>query len=203
MKERIKIMRKKFLKLFQNVVSRWNFICHMLMRILQLKIDLKKFFFAHNEATYLKLSINEWNHVKVLINIIKSFCVFTKVLNRTKTFTLQYIFKIYNHVFNALNDVQIVLVRKTRTLWTQELNAVIDATRNKLQYYYNKIQKEISFLFDKIHLFTFIYDDKLFREAKWKDSNKFISWRNTYWNALKNDYFKYKTKYNDETFKSS
>ena len=71
-------------------------------------------------------------------DIVKSFHVFIKIFSRMKIFTLQYIFKIYNHVFNALNDAQIMLARKTHILWAWKLIAAIKTTRSKLQYYYSR-----------------------------------------------------------------
>ena len=52
-------------------------------------------------------------------------------------------------------------------------------------------------------MLAFTYDDKLFRKAKWENFSKIISWQDIYWNALKNNYFKYRVKYNNYTFRSS
>ena len=54
-------------------------------------------------------------------------------------------------------------------------------------------------MFGKAHLLAPTYGDELFRKAEWEDSSRSISWRDTYWNALEDDYLRYKARYNDET----
>ena len=122
--ERKRLMRQRSLKLFQNVNNRWNFTCHMLIRAYVLREDLNKFFHDYHDQ-YFQLTSKEWDHVEYLIEIVKSFCVYTKILNTTIILIIHQIFNIYNSLFDHLDKAKARLRRK-RVSWKKKLVVAID-----------------------------------------------------------------------------
>ena len=131
--ERKRLTRQRFLKLFQNVKTRWDFTCHMLIRAYNLREDLNQFFQDYS-SKYLQFKVEEWDHVKYLIDIVKSFCVFIKTLSTTIISTIYQMFSIYNSLFDHLDKVKERLQRK-RVLWKKELINAIDVADTKLRKY--------------------------------------------------------------------
>jgi hypothetical protein len=74
-------------KFFQDVNTRWNSTCHMLIKTLILKKTLSTYHDKH-EIEYLRLIDTKWSQMKYLINLIKLFCVFTKRINQFKLSTI-------------------------------------------------------------------------------------------------------------------
>jgi hypothetical protein len=84
-------------KLFQNVKTRWNLTCYMLIKTSHLKKILQKYHDKH-ETNYLRLIDIEWSQMKYLINLIKLFCVFIKNIDQFKYFIIHQMFDIYEQI---------------------------------------------------------------------------------------------------------
>ncbi len=137
------IKEKKFdnvhiLKLFQNVSTRWNSTCHMLIRALHLKKALFRYHDKH-EIEYLRLTDAEWSQVKYFIELTKLFCVFIKTINQFKYFTIHQIFEIYDKLFDHLNRARVKLSRK-KILWKKIMLQKLNAANVKLRQYYANLK---------------------------------------------------------------
>ncbi len=137
------IKEKKFdnvhiLKLFQNVNTRWNSTCHMLIRALHLKKALFRYHDKH-EIEYLRLTDAEWSQVKYFIELTKLFCVFIKTINQFKYFTIHQIFEIYDKLFDHLNRARVKLSRK-KILWKKIMLQKLNAANVKLRQYYANLK---------------------------------------------------------------
>jgi isocitrate dehydrogenase len=119
--------------------------------------------------------------------------LFIKILNITRIFIINTIFKIYNRLFEHLKKTKSRLARK-RMIWKRSLIDALIATKTKLIKYYNQIQNELNLLYDKAVLLHSIVDDTLFQIAEWKIEFEKTFWSEMYWNALKEMYYEYKQK---------
>ncbi len=191
-KKQTKIKRARSLKLFQNVVSRWNSTCHMLIRAHDLRSEIIEFCIKW-DVDYFLLNNDEWSQIKYLIELLRLFCLFIKILNITRIFIINTIFKIYNRLFEHLKKTKSRLARK-RMIWKRSLIDALIATKTKLIKYYNQIQNELNLLYDKAVLLHSIVDDTLFQIAEWKIEFEKTFWSEMYWNALKEMYYEYKQK---------
>ena len=110
---------KLYLKMIQNVKTRWNFICLMLLKALHLQVFIKSYISIHeNENTTLqKLSLNneEWTYVQYLVKLLKSFAMFFDLLECNHELNINVIYIIYNVLFFHIKDHMIALKRKQRS----------------------------------------------------------------------------------------
>ena len=187
--ERKRLTRQRFLKLFQNVKTRWDFTCHMLIRAYNLREDLNQFFQDYS-SKYLQFKVEEWDHVKYLIDIVKSFCVFIKTFSTTIISTIYQMFSIYNSLFDHLNKVKNHLQRK-RVLWKKELINAIDVADTKLWEYYIRTQEDLRYLYDKAILLCSLTEDTQFKSRNWQTKKRETFFRDIYWDELKANYENY------------
>lgn len=178
--ERKKKNVPKVLKVFQDVKSRWDSTSYMLTRYRLLKSDLKTF--LHNEAPYLQLKRAEWSQVEYLIDIVKPFCAFTQLIGATKTPTIHQVFKVYERLFNHLDDAKDRLQKK-RVPWKVEMRDSIDEAWKKLSKYYQKTQTSLGGLYGKAILLDPKTKDEIFRS--WDEAT---DWTAHYWDLLRKDF---------------
>jgi hypothetical protein len=165
-KKQKKIRWARSLKLFQDVVSRWSSTCHMLIRAHDLRFEITQFCVKWN-VDYLLLENDEWSQIEYLIKLLKSFCLFIKILIITRITTINTIFKIYNRLFEHFEKIQFRFARK-RVSWKKSLIEILKATKTNVTKYYNQTQNELNLLYDKAVLLHFTVDDTLFQTTKWK-----------------------------------
>lgn len=188
-KQQKRIRRERVLKLFQDVASRWDLICHMLIRAHDLRAEIDEFC-VNFDVTYLRLDRNEWSQIEYLIDLLRSFFLFTKVLSVTRTSIIHIVFKIYNRLFEHLKKIKLRLLRK-RVSWKKSLITALAITKAKLTKYYSQTQNELGFLYEKTVLLHFSMSDEMFQSSEWKMRLNETSWHKVYWDALKNIYRDY------------
>ncbi len=132
-KKQKRIRRARSLKFFQNVVFRWDFICHMLIRVHDLRSEITQFCVKW-DVNYLLLKNEEWSQIEYFIELLKSFCLFIKILNTTHTITINIVFKIYNRFFKHLKRAKSRLARK-RVTWKKSLIDALTTIETKLIKY--------------------------------------------------------------------
>jgi hypothetical protein len=177
-------------KFFQDVVFRWNFTCHMLILAHDLRSEIIQFCVKWS-VDYLLLKNEKWSQIEYFIELLKSFCLFIKILNTMHTITINIVFKIYNRLFEHLQKTKSRLARKRMT-WKKRLIDVFTTIETKLIKYYNQTQNDLKLLYDKTNLLHFIVDESLFQTAKWKIKLEETSWHTIYWNAFEEMYNEYK-----------
>ncbi len=208
-KKQKKIQRARLLKLFQDVKTRWNSTCHMLIKAHDLRSEITQFCEKYS-TIYLLFNNDEWSQIEYLIDLLKSFCLFIKKLSSIRTFTINMIFKIYNRLFEHLKKTFHELSRK-RVSWKKNLLKAIKTIQKKLTKYYNQTRKDLRLLCDKTIWLHSTIDDSMFQTAEWKIKSDETFWHEVYLKALKKMYHEYKhqtsenTSFNDRqiTFKFS
>jgi hypothetical protein len=174
------------LKLFQDVNTRWDSICHMLIRALKLRHALDRYHAKH-EAEYLQLSSTEWSQVEYLIDLTKVFCVFIKLIGQSKQPTIHHVFDIYNKLFDHLEQARARLSRK-RMSWKRALMLGIEAADNKLRQYYARTQGSLGHLYGKAALLSLNKKDVIFKSSNWAVSSFESTWEDVYWEKLDEHY---------------
>jgi viroplasmin and RNaseH domain-containing protein len=173
-------------KLFQNVKTRWDSTCHMLIKAFTLKKILQKYHDKH-EAKYLRLIETKWSQVKYFINLTKLFCIFIKTINQSKYFIIHQVFDIYDKLFDHLNQTRNKLSRK-KLSWKKIMLEDLIATNTKFRQYYAKTQDSLNLLYEKVVLLFFNRKDVIFQESNWKIFNDEKSWSEIYWSAVEKQF---------------
>ncbi len=135
-KKQKRIKRACSLKFFQDVIFRWDFICYMLIRVHDLRSEIIQFCVKWS-VNYLLLKNEEWSQIEYFIELLKSFCLFIKILSTTHTITINIVFKIYNRLFEHLKRAKSRFARK-RVTWKKSLIDVFTTIKTKLIKYYNE-----------------------------------------------------------------
>ena len=151
---------KQSLKLIQNVATRWSSTCHMLIEEQKLRWTLNEYHSQH-EAVYLQLTEQKWSQIEYLIELIKSFCVFIKMIEQIRESTIHYVFEIYDKLFDHLNEARSRLFRK-RSAWKLLLRDELTAANLKLRTYYEKTQSSLELLYEKAVLLISDKKNKMF-----------------------------------------
>jgi hypothetical protein len=162
----------------------------MLIRAHDFRFEITQFYVKW-DVDYLLLKNEKWSQIEYFIELLKSFCLFIKILNTMCTIIINIVFKIYNHLFKHLKRAKSRLMQK-RVAWKKSLIDALRTIETKLTKYYNQTQNELRLLYDKTILLHFIVDETLFQTSKWKIEFEETSWHTIYWNALEEMYNKYK-----------
>ena len=173
-------------KLFQDVNTRWDSTCHMLIRALKLRQALNRYHDKH-EAEYLRLLDVEWSQIEYLIDLTKLFCVFTKIIGQSKQLTIHQVFEIYNKLFDHLDQARARLSRK-RVSWKRALLNGIEAAATKLRQYYSKTQGSLGYLYGKAALLSPNKKDLIFKGSNWDAPYGESRWEDQYWQSLEAEF---------------
>jgi hypothetical protein len=100
----------------------------------------------------LRLSSAEWHHLKLLENMLKNFKDATNQLSQNDKPQIQYIWLMYNRLFDFLDKITEDLEEETEDLddtsWPEIVRDAAVKGRAKLIKYYSKTDKERGFLFN-------------------------------------------------------
>jgi hypothetical protein len=119
----------------QDVRTRWNSTFLILRRAKRLR-DIFTPFCAQYSCEEMLLNREEWRQVDYLLYITQPFFDYTTQLSKTRDITAHYVFKIYNKLFEHLEQSMNQLRRK-RMLWKQQMFRALEAGRLKLDEYYS------------------------------------------------------------------
>ena len=86
----------------------------------------------------LKLSAEEWKHVKYIIALLYSFHHYIKALSVSKSCTVHQAWQIYNDLFQHLEDQ--LEEAECETKWKDVLITAINAAKNKFKKYYEETE---------------------------------------------------------------
>ncbi len=139
------------LKMIQDIKTCWNFICLMLLRALCLQVFIKSYISTHeNENTTLqKLSLNneEWTYVQYLVELLKSFAIFTDLLEHNRELNINAIYIIYDVLFFHIENHMRALKRKQRS-WKHLLLKVLTQAWIKLFEYYADVNHDWKLMYN-------------------------------------------------------
>ncbi len=139
------------LKMIQDIKTRWNFICFMLLRALRLQDFIKSYISTHENEniTLQKLSFNseEWKHVQYLVELLKSFAIFTDLLEHNHELNINSIYIVYDVLFFHIEDHMIALKRKQRS-WKRSLLKVLMQAQIKLFEYYANVSHDRKLMYN-------------------------------------------------------
>jgi hypothetical protein len=100
----------------------------------------------------LRLSSTEWHHLELLTEVLKRFKDATNFLSENYKPQIQYIWLMYNRLFDFLDkmleDLDEDLESQENTEWPAVVRAAAEKGRTKLSKYYSKTDAERGFLFN-------------------------------------------------------
>ncbi len=162
------------LKMIQDVKTRWNFICLMLLRALRLQVFIKSYISTHkNENTTLQtLSLNneEWTHVQYLVELLKSFAIFIDLLEHNYELSINAIYVVYDVLFSHIEDHMTALKRKQRS-WKHSLLKVLMQAWIKLFEYYADVSHDQKLMYNLENIIDSHQKLNLYKRSTWQDSN--------------------------------
>ncbi len=163
-----------YLKMIQDIKTRWNFICLMLLKALCLQVFIKSYISTHeNENTTLqKLSLNnkEWTSVQYLVELLKSFAIFTDLLERNCELSINAIYIIYDVLFFHIKDHITALKRKQRS-WKRSLLKVLTQAWIKLFEYYADVSHDRKLMYNLENIIDSHQKLNLYKRSTWQDSD--------------------------------
>jgi hypothetical protein len=161
----------------QDVRTRWNSTFLMLRRAKRLR-DIFAPFCTEYDCEEMLLNNEEWRQVDYLLCITEPFFDYTTQLSKTRDVTAHYIFKIYNKLFEHLEQSMKQLRRK-RVLWKQEMLHALEAGRVKLDEYYSQTSGIQGHLYAISTMLAPVNKFKFFLTNDWDQK-----WRETYRNSF-------------------
>ncbi len=165
---------KLHLKMIQDVKTHWNFICLMLLRALRLQDFIKSYISTHENEniTFQKLSLNskEWKYVQYLVELLKSFAIFTDLLERNHELSINSIYIIYDVLFFHIKDYMIALKRKQRS-WKHSLLKVLTQAWIKLFKYYANVSHDRELMYNLENIIDSHQKLDLYNRSTWQDSD--------------------------------
>ena len=138
-------MKPNTLKLIQDVCTRWDSTFYMMARAFHLRNDLD-LFLDNEDNKVLRLSTQDWTHIAYLIDVTRQFAKATNAVSRTKKVTAHQAFRIYNKLFEHLENVERRL-RAKRVPWKGDMQRAIKAATNRLSFYYDKTRESLGYFY--------------------------------------------------------
>jgi hypothetical protein len=169
----------------QDVKTRWNSTFLMLRRAKRLRPIFTPFCIEYDRE-YLLLNDEEWRQIDYLLCITEPFFIYTTQLSKTRDVTAHYVFKIYNKLFEHLEQSMKQLHRK-RVPWKKQMLEALEAGRLKLDEYYSQTDHVRGHIYAVI---TMLAPTNKFQFFLSKDWDK--TWRDTYRKAIEDALVPYK-----------
>lgn len=157
----------------QDVRTRWNSTFLMLRRAKRLRSIFAPFC-AEYDCEEMLLQDKEWQQVDYLLCITKSFFDYTTQLSKTRDVTAHYVFKIYNKLFEHLEQ-SMKQLRQKHTPWKQQMLHALEASRTKLDEYYSQTDHIQGHIYAVSTMLAPVNKFKFFLTKDWDQK-----WRNTY-----------------------
>jgi hypothetical protein len=132
------------------------------------------------------LDDEEWRQVDYLLLITEPFFNFTLELSKTKDVTAHYVFKIYNKLFEHLEQ-SITQLRRKRIFWKKQMLKALENARTKLDSYYSETDHVPGHIYAINTMLSPKDKFRFFMTEDW--DNK---WRETYQKAIKERLIPYK-----------
>jgi hypothetical protein len=156
----------------QDVKTRWNSTFLMLRRAKRLRAIFTPFCVEYDREDLL-LNNEEWRQVDYLLCITEPFFDYTTQLSKTRDITAHYVFKIYNKLFEHLEQSMKQLRRK-RIPWKKHMLDALEAGRLKLDEYYSQTDNvrghiyAVNTMLAPVNKFRFFLTDDW--DQKWRDT---------------------------------
>ena len=131
-------------------------------------------FCAEYDRTDLMLDAKEWRQVDYLLWITQPFFEFTTELSKTKDATTHHVFKIYNLLFEHLEE-SISQLAKKRVPWKKTMLRALEAALEKLRRYYSATDSIKDDLYAISTMLAPSNTSKFFLTKDWDDE-----WRQRY-----------------------
>ncbi len=162
------------LKMIQDIKTHWNFICLMLLKALRLQVFIKSYISTHENEniTLQKLSFNneEWTHVQYLVELLKSFAIFTDLLECNHKLNINTIYIVNDVLFFHIEDYMIALKRKQRS-WKHSLLKVLMQAWIKLFEYYADVSHNRELMYNLKNIIDSHQKLNLYERFTWQDNN--------------------------------
>ena len=142
---------EKPLRLIQDVSTRWDSTCYMLVRARALQLPINNYTTQYTSAKHFRLSKIEWKQVEYLIDITKPFNFFTQTIGKAKEPTIGFAFDVYTALFEHLHTMIFVLKKKKAAFpsraWVVLLIDAINTALNKLDKYFQQTYNNLGSIY--------------------------------------------------------
>ena len=148
--KRVQRDHKLDLKMLQDVKTRWNSTCLMLMRALRLQKAIQQWFDQEKETVAVQkliLEEHEWGQIRYIIQLTKPFALLGYLVGATSGPTIHMVFTVYNKLFSHLDEEKTRLNRKKKA-WKRNLLPAVEAARVKLSTYYSRTDGDNGLLYN-------------------------------------------------------
>jgi hypothetical protein len=157
----------------QDVKTRWNSTFLMLRRAKRLRAIFAPFC-AEYDCEEMLLHNEEWRQVDYLLCITEPFFDYTTQLSKTRDITAHYVFKIYNKLFEHLEQ-SLKQLRRKRVPWKKQMLHALEASRTKLDEYYSQTDYIRGHIYAISTMLAPVNKFKFFLTKDWDQK-----WRETY-----------------------
>jgi hypothetical protein len=157
----------------QDVKNRWNSTFLMLRRAKRLRAIFAPFC-AEYDCEEMLLHNEEWRQVDYLLCITEPFFDYTTQLSKTRDITAHYVFKIYNKLFEHLEQ-SLKQLRRKRVPWKKQMLHALEASRTKLDEYYSQTDYIRGHIYAISTMLAPVNKFKFFLTKDWDQK-----WRETY-----------------------
>lgn len=168
----------KPLKLIQDVRTRWDSSCHMLVRLCQLRQSVAEMLERHSQEHMLP-SKTEWRQIEYLIQLTKPFALWTQSLSASSGPSAFLVFIAYNQVFDVIEKAMARTKHKS-TPWKRDIHNGLDKAHAKLRKYYSETQSDLGDLYGHAILLHPTRKKSFFTHKEWQGG-----WEDKYWASLK------------------
>lgn len=177
--------KRRVLRCFQDVKTRWDSTCQMLIRIytLQEAVNL----YTANYCPHLSLSKDEWDQIKYLITLLRPFQFYTSFISTTRSPTIHRVFEIYNILLEHFEKAKKKLGRKKKD-WKSLLYQGLEAAENKLKDYYERTTEKFGYFYGLAILLTPHQKDTFWRNHHLLSVDQWDSWEAEYWQEFEKLY---------------
>lgn len=136
-------------------------------------------FLAELDRFDLVLDDEEWRQIDYLLLVTELFFDFTLELSKTKNVTAHYVFKIYNKLFEHLEQ-SIAQLRRKRIFWKKQMLKALENARTKLDNYYSETDYVPGHIYAINTMLSSRNKFQFFMTEDWDNE-----WRETYRKAIK------------------
>ncbi|RDL30102.1 uncharacterized protein BP5553_06232 [Venustampulla echinocandica] len=195
------------LRLIQDVKTRWNSTCLMLIRATKLRLSIDEYT-RRGTPSMFRLTEHEWKQVEYLIDLTKPFVLLTDQIGQSKGISIGAVYTFYDIAFTHIEQMTAQLEVKVgrrhgpQIKWIQELLVGLGAAQEKLRKYYTETYKDLGSLYAFAMILTPGFKTSSFQTDSGLSSTEFgTDWEYEYTSQLTSIYTKKYQKKGDSVHK--